>query len=820
MADYLNDNETPFLNDNKAPPVKSALSRKARDYRFKTLPILPLRNNVLFPGSVMPLALERPVAVQLIKNLMQEKNLIGIITQKISEIEENDSLFTIGTAARIVRLIKVSSDTYNVIIEGVVRFRVDSYVRFQPFILANVTRLEDKDETNLELNALSTCLRSASRDIIEVLPEIPTIAHRLLDCVTHPGHLSDIIGSSLDSTIEERQEILNTVSVAERMIKILEMINRQLEILNMAHRLYLHMRNEMDKVQKEYYLRQQLHAIKEELGDKEDNNYADMAELENRINLNALPEEVEKIARREMKRIQHMQPGQAEYSITNSYLDWLLEIPWNMSSKDNLDLNHAKNILNFDHYGLENIKKRIIEYLAVKKLKNTIRGPILCFVGPPGVGKTSLGRSIASALERKFYRISLGGVRDEAEIRGHRRTYVGALPGKIIKSIRKAGTNNPVILLDEVDKLGTSEFRGDPSSALLEVLDPEQNKAFEDHYLDVPFNLSNVLFISTANQIETIPNALYDRMEVIELSGYTLEEKISIAQKHLIPKQIKEHGIENKDISISKETISNLILSYTKEAGVRGLEREIATLCRAIAVDVSTSSIQSEQQDATVSTERIIASKDLETILGPVKFYNETAERTSVPGVATGLAWTTTGGELLFIEATKMEGKGALMLTGKLGDVMKESAQIALSWIKSHLSEIELLANIDKNFPEKTDIHIHFPAGAIPKDGPSAGIAIVSSVISLLTNKCTRSDSAMTGEITLRGLVLPVGGIKEKVLAAHRAGIKNLIIPERNEKDLIDIPSDIKSDLNFVFVKKIEEVLSFMLDLKMNNIIL
>lgn len=515
-----------------------------------------------------------------------------------------------------------------------------------------------------------------------------------------------------------------------------------------------------------------------------------------------------------------MQPGQAEYSITNSYLDWLLEIPWNMSSKDNLDLNHAKNILNFDHYGLENIKKRIIEYLAVKKLKNTIRGPILCFVGPPGVGKTSLGRSIASALERKFYRISLGGVRDEAEIRGHRRTYVGALPGKIIKSIRKAGTNNPVILLDEVDKLGTSEFRGDPSSALLEVLDPEQNKAFEDHYLDVPFNLSNVLFISTANQIETIPNALYDRMEVIELSGYTLEEKISIAQKHLIPKQIKEHGIENKDISISKETISNLILSYTKEAGVRGLEREIAALCRAIAVDVSTSSIQSEQQDATVSTERIITSKDLETILGPVKFYNETAERTSVPGVATGLAWTTTGGELLFIEATKMEGKGALMLTGKLGDVMKESAQIALSWIKSHLSEIELLANIDKNFPEKTDIHIHFPAGAIPKDGPSAGIAIVSSVISLLTNKCTRSDSAMTGEITLRGLVLPVGGIKEKVLAAHRAGIKNLIIPERNEKDLIDIPSDIKSDLNFVFVKKIEEVLSFMLDLKMNNIVL
>ncbi|MDA0713509.1 MAG: endopeptidase La, partial [bacterium] len=594
------------------------------------------------------------------------------------------------------------------------------------------------------------------------------------------------------------------IHLKKRLIKVLELLNRQFEVLKLSNKINSQVKGEMSKTQREYYLRQQLKAIKEELGDKEDDE-GGLEELEKKLKAANLTEDGDKAAKRELRRMRNMQPSQAEYTVARTYLDWLAELPWNKLSKDKLDLVHAQETLDADHYGLDKIKRRIVEYLAVRKLKADMKGPILCFLGPPGVGKTSLGRSIANTLGRKFHRISLGGVRDEAEIRGHRRTYIGALPGRIIQGMKKAGTSNPVFLLDEIDKLG-HDFRGDPSSALLEVLDPEQNNTFSDHYLDIPFDLSRVLFIATANQGEPIPPALRDRMEIIDVPGYTYEEKLNIAKQHLIPKQIAEHGISNEQIEIPDETILKIATGFTREAGVRNLEREIAAVCRSVAVDVA----KHEKKDKTV-TKEIITPKRLVKILGQEKYYNETAERTSVPGVATGLAWTASGGDLLFIEATRMGGKGSLILTGQLGDVMKESAQTAMSWIRSRSTDFGLAEKIDDHFLEKTDIHLHFPAGAIPKDGPSAGVTIISALISLLTGKCTKPNTAMTGEVTLRGLVLPVGGIKEKVLAAHRAGIKNIVMPARNEKDLLDIPANVRKEINFIFAKKIEDVLEAVL---------
>lgn len=765
------------------------------------LPILPLRNSVFFPGAVMPLTIGRAKTIKLIEEATQENSLLGIITQRAPEIDDPaaEDMYAIGTVARIIKLARSGKDGFNIVVEGVCRFRVDEFTQHDPFFCGHVTMLPDEGINDVEVDALARNLRNTAREVIDLLPEIPVMAKQLLDSITTPGHLADLITANIDATIEEKQEILEAALLKQRLNKVLELLNRQYEVLKLSNKINTQVKGEMSKTQREYYLRQQLKAIREELGDKEDDETG-LEELEKRLKNNNLPEEADKAAKRELKRMRNMQPSQAEYTVARTYLDWLAELPWGRISIDNLDLQNAKAHLDADHYGLDKIKKRIVEYLAVRKLKADMKGPILCFLGPPGVGKTSLGRSIANALDRKFHRISLGGVRDEAEIRGHRRTYIGALPGRIIQGMKKAGTSNPVFLLDEIDKLG-HDFRGDPSSALLEVLDPEQNSSFSDHYLDVHYDLSKVLFIATANQAETIPAPLRDRMEIIELPGYTYEEKLSIAKEHLIPKQVAEHGITPDQISISDETLMRIANAYTREAGVRNLEREIASVCRYVAVEVANAA-----KDAPVK-KRVVIINMLEKILGAEKYYNETAERTAVPGVATGLAWTASGGDLLFIEATRMGGKGSMILTGQLGDVMKESAQTAMSWIRSRATDFGLAERLDEHFLERTDVHVHFPAGAIPKDGPSAGVTIITALVSLLTGRCTRPDTAMTGEVTLRGLVLPVGGIKEKVLAAHRAGIKHIILPARNEKDLQDIPANVRKEIHFIFAKKIDDVL-------------
>lgn len=770
------------------------------------LPILPLRNSVFFPDAVMPLTIGRTKTIRLIEEATLAKSLLGIVTQRSPEIDDPDSkdLYQIGTAARIIKLARTGKDGFNIVVEGVRRFSIDEFSQTDPFFAARITPLEDEGLNDVEVEALALNLKNTAREVIDLLPEIPVTAKQLLDSITSAGHLADLITANIDATIEEKQEVLEAIHLKKRLIKVLELLNRQFEVLKLSNKINSQVKGEMSKTQREYYLRQQLKAIKEELGDKEDDE-GGLEELEKKLKAANLTEDGDKAAKRELRRMRNMQPSQAEYTVARTYLDWLADLPWSKVSKDKLDLVHAQETLDADHYGLEKIKKRIVEYLAVRKLKSDMKGPILCFLGPPGVGKTSLGRSIANTLGRKFHRISLGGVRDEAEIRGHRRTYIGALPGRIIQGMKKAGTSNPVFLLDEIDKLG-HDFRGDPSSALLEVLDPEQNNTFSDHYLDIPFDLSRVLFIATANQGEPIPPALRDRMEIIDVPGYTYEEKLNIAKQHLIPKQIKEHGISEQQIEIPDETILKLATGYTREAGVRNLEREIAAVCRSVAVDVA----KLDKKDKTV-TKEIITPKRLVKILGQEKYYNETAERTAVPGVATGLAWTASGGDLLFIEATRMGGKGSLILTGQLGDVMKESAQTAMSWIRSRSTDFGLAEKIDDHFLERTDIHLHFPAGAIPKDGPSAGVTIISALISLLTGRCTKPDTAMTGEVTLRGLVLPVGGIKEKVLAAHRAGIKNIVMPARNEKDLLDIPANVRKEINFIFAKKIEDVLEAVL---------
>lgn len=768
------------------------------------LPILPLRNSVFFPSAVMPLTIGRAKTIRLIEEATKEKSLLGIITQQAAEIDDPNSedLYQIGTVARIIKLARAGKDGFNIVVEGICRFKVEEYTQVEPFFTAKISPLVDEGTNDVEVEALSLNLRNTAREVIDLLPEIPVMAKQILDSITAPGVLADLITANIDATIEEKQDVLEAVLLKKRLVKVLELLNRQFEVLKLSNKINTQVKGEMSKTQREYYLRQQLKAIREELGDKDDDENG-LEELKKRLKDASLSEEADKAAKREIKRMSNMQPSQAEYTVARTYLDWLADLPWSKSTKDNLDLHNAKKILDNDHYGLERIKKRIIEYLAVRKLKDDMKGPILCFLGPPGVGKTSLGRSIANALERKFYRISLGGVRDEAEIRGHRRTYIGALPGRIVQGMKKAASNNPVFLLDEIDKLG-HDFRGDPSSALLEVLDPEQNNTFSDHYLDVPFDLSKVLFIATANEIDTIPAALRDRMEVIELAGYTFEEKINIAKEYLVPKQMKAHGINSAHIDIPDETLMFLAFGYTREAGVRNLEREVAAVCRYVAVLVAKFSQEYSLEDFT----KIIITKDLlQKILGPERFYNETLERTSVPGVATGLAWTAAGGDLLFIEATKMTGKGSLTLTGKLGDVMKESAHTALSFVRSKALELSLVDDAQENFLDKVDVHVHFPAGAIPKDGPSAGITIITALVSLFSGRKAKPNLAMTGEVTLRGLVLPVGGIKEKVLAAHRAGVKQVLLPLRNQKDLDEIPQNVKDDIKFTFVKNVDEVL-------------
>ena len=763
------------------------------------LPILPLRNSVLFPNSIIPIDVGRKKSVKLVEEaIAKEKPIIGIVTQRDARVEEPGpaDLYTVGCAARILKVIKLAKDSFSVILQGVSRVRLLELAAQDPYMTAKIQVLPDQPGSSAELDALVINVKDVAKRVIKLMPELPKEASALLDSVSEPGQLADLITSNLDVQVDEKQEILEIFDLKARLRRVLQFLSRQHEVLKVREKINTQVQEEMGRNQREYVLRQQLKAIKEELGEIDESG-GDLDDFREKIATAKLPADSEKVALKQLERLKVMQPSSAEYTVTRTYLEWLVELPWSIVTEDKLDIPAARDILNADHYDLEKVKKRILEYLAVRKLKTDKKGPILCLVGPPGVGKTSLGKSIARALGRKFMRISLGGVRDEAEIRGHRRTYVGSLPGRIIQGMKKVGSNNPVFMLDEIDKLG-HDFRGDPAAALLEVLDPEQNHAFSDHYLEVPFDLSKVMFIATANIMDPIPPALCDRLEVLEIPGYTREEKLNIAKQFLIKKQVEEHGLSDARLEFEDPAVGEIIDSYTREAGVRNLEREAANVIRAVAVLVA---------EGKAKEKEIVTLARIPDFLGPQRFLPEVAERTAEAGVATGLAWTPVGGDILFIEATRMNGKGNLVLTGQLGDVMKESAQAALSFIRAHSRWLGL----DDGFLERTDIHLHIPAGAIPKDGPSAGVTMFAAMVSLLTNKPVRSDVAMTGEITLRGLILPVGGIKEKFLAAHRAGIKRVIMPERNRKDVIDIPEQPRKELEIIHVKRMDELLPLVL---------
>jgi ATP-dependent Lon protease len=764
------------------------------------LPILPLRGTVLFPELILPIMVGRKKSVKLIDEAMEGDRIIGVVTQHSSEVEEPDAseLYSIGVAAHVVRMVREMDGTQRVIVQGLERIRILRFVQEDPYLIAEVKVLADEEVKGVEIDALVMNLKNLFQRAVELAPHLTVELKNMVLNIKDPGILADIIASNLNINPSEKQEVLEVEKAKDRLNKVHILLAREVQVLELGDKIQSQVKEDIDKTQREYYLREQMKAIKKELGEIDEHG-AELKELKDKVENAGMPDEARKAAEKELDRLSKMPPASAEYTVARTYLDWLVELPWAKSTDDNLAIDHAHKILEEDHYDLQKVKKRILEYLAVRKLKKDMKGPILCFVGPPGVGKTSLGMSIARAMERKFTRISLGGVRDEAEIRGHRRTYVGALPGRIIQGVKKTGSNNPIFMLDEVDKIGT-DFRGDPSSALLEVLDPEQNFSFSDHYIDVPFDLSKVMFITTANVLEPIPPALKDRMEVLELPGYSDDEKLMIAKQHLLPKQLNEHGLSSDLLEFKDEAILAIINSYTREAGVRNLEREIAAICRAVAKEVA----EGKQEKVTVQTDK---TDMLHRFLGPVKFFPEVAERTSNPGVATGLAWTPTGGDIIFVEATKMTGEKGLSLTGQLGEVMKESAQAALSYIRSKAKDL----GIEENFYQKNDIHIHVPAGAIPKDGPSAGIAMFIALTSLLTDKPVRNDVAMTGEITLRGLILPVGGIKEKVLAGKRAGIKTIIMPQKNEKDLEELSEHIKEGMEFRFVQRMDEVVKIAL---------
>ena len=759
----------------------------------ETLPIMPLRNTVVFPHQVIPLAVGREKSLNLLKYLEEETKMIGLVSQKDGNIEEpkQEDLFEWGTAAMILKKFKMPDGSEQLIVQGMYRFKVLQYTQFEPHFEATVLPAQEVVTENVEVEALVNNTKMLFQKIVDLSPYL-TGEHRVLVLNTEdPGKLTDVVASQVNFSVNEKQEILEVTDIKKRLEKVHYLLNKELQVLELGSKIQNEVQGELNKTQRHYYLREQLKAIKKELGEFEDEG-SEIEDLREKLANIKMPAEVHKVAEKELNRLARMSPMASEYTVSRTYLDWLLEMPWNKKTRDRLDVKKAEQILEEDHYGLEKVKKRILEYLAIRQLKSDMKGPILCFVGPPGVGKTSLGRSIARALGRKFSRMSLGGVRDEAEIRGHRRTYVGALPGRIIQEIKKLNSANPLIMLDEIDKLGM-DFRGDPSSALLEVLDPEQNFTFTDHYLEVPFDLSKVMFIATANIQDPIPPALRDRMEIIEINGYTEEEKLQIAERYLVPKQLEAHGISKDQLFISTKAIQRIIQQYTREAGVRNLEREIASIVRGVAKEIVENKIKARKISAGV----------IEKYLGPEKFYSEIAERTSRPGVSTGLAWTPVGGDILFIEASKMKGKGELNLTGKLGEVMKESATAARSYLRANSETFR----IDPEFYEKYDVHIHVPAGAVPKDGPSAGITIFTALYSLFTDKCIKNNLAMTGEITLRGMVLPVGGIKEKVLAAKRAGIKTIILPAKNRKDLEEIPKKNTKDLTFHFVNHVDEVI-------------
>jgi ATP-dependent Lon protease len=791
------------MSDKKAPPT-SPRSPDEEVIQFgDELPVLPIRNAVLFPGAVAPFDVGREKSVALVEDVDNLPSpVIAIFAQRDPSTDDPgaDDLHGVGCAARVLKALKHSSGNYSLILQGLTRIKLEAVTQSGPYLKAKIRRVDETGLADDEAEALSMSLRDIAKQVLQLMPELPREAGSLVDSISAPGALADLVAHNLDAPVEEKAQLLETVDVKERIRKVLRLLTRQLEILKMRDRINSQIKEEMGKNQREYVLRQQLKAIKEELGE-DDGDQGDLDGLEDRVAKANLPTEAEGVAKKQIKRLRNMQVGSAEYTVVRTYLDWILDVPWSAQTPDNMEIAAVRKVLDDDHYGLEKVKKRILEYLAVRKLKKDKKGPILCLIGPPGVGKTSLGRSIARALGRKFHRISLGGVHDEAAIRGHRRTYVGALPGQIIQGMKKATTINPIFMMDEVDKLG-HDFRGDPSSALLEVLDPEQNYSFSDHYLEIPYDLSNVMFIATANQGDTIPPPLRDRMEILEIPGYTRREKLAIARRHLVPKQIDEHGITKEQLEITDAAVEIIIESYTREAGVRTLERQIASVIRGVAVKIA---------EGDLAPRKIETEEHLREFLGAAKFTSEVAERTEEAGVATGLAWTSVGGEILFIEATRMYGTGKLQLTGQLGDVMKESAQAALSYVRAGAERY----GVPRDFLDKSDIHIHIPAGSMPKDGPSAGVTMFTALVSMLTGVRVRHDVAMTGEITLRGRVLPIGGLKEKVLAAHRAGIKRVIVPERNKPDLDEVPSEVKNDLEFVFVSKMDQVLEAALEEKL-----
>ena len=772
---------------------------QSRSIPDDALIIVPMRSTVLFPQNVSPLVIGRKNSIAAVQQAVRSEKPIGLVMQLRDQDEDPgaDGLHVVGTLAEILRYLTAPDGSHHVVCQGLHRFRVKEFLPGYPFLVARIDLYEEPEVSSKDIEARVITLKQKALDVLMQTQQAPNELVNAIQSITSPTMLADLIASYLISKPEEKQEVLVLFTIQERIDKLLELLNYRLEVLKLSNKISEKTQETMGQRQREFVLREQMKAIQKELGEGE-GNIAEIEELSNAITAAKMPEEVEKQARKELGRLQRMPDASGEYSMIRTYIDWLTELPWSIASAGVIDIAKAREILNEDHYGLDKIKQRILEFLAVRKLNPNGKSPILCFVGPPGVGKTSLGRSIARATGREFIRTSLGGTHDEAEIRGHRRTYIGALPGNIIQSIRKAGTNNPVFMLDEMDKLGSSGFQGDPSSALLEVLDPEQNSSFRDNYLAVSFDLSHVMFIGTANVLDSIPMPLRDRMEVIELSGYTLDEKAQIARRYLVGRQLETNGLTAEQCAITDRAIETIIQDYTREAGCRNLEREIGSVFRRVAMRIAEGLVVNEQID----------SEQLPGILGAKKFDRDIAMRTSVPGVATGLAWTPVGGDILFIEAARVPGNGKLILTGQLGDVMKESAQAALSLVKSHAHELGL----NQEIFEKNDIHVHVPAGAIPKDGPSAGVAMFTALYSAFSERIVKSDVAMTGEISLRGLILPVGGIKEKVIAAARAGIKTVLLPARNQRDFDDIPEAVRNQLQFVWLEKVDDILKIAME--------
>jgi len=762
----------------------------------EALPILPLRETVTYPETLTPLAVGQERSIQLVNDVLGGNRMLVMVASRDSELERPGpaDLYKVGVAGFVARMIKIPDGSLRVLVQGMQRVRLRDYIAEDPYLVARIEPLPEVVREGPELEALARNVQRTFSEIVEQIPYLPEELQLAVTNIEDPSALAHLIAGSLRVPIEEKQQLLEEVDVGARLRHLSQILARELEVVQLGSQIQSQVQSEVDKGQREFLLRQQLKAIQEELGEG-DEQTAELTELQEKIEAAKLPEHARKAADRELGRLAKLPPAAAEHGVIRTYLEWLVELPWSVETEDNLDIGHAREVLDTDHYDLEKIKDRILEYLAVRKLNPDSRGPILCFVGPPGVGKTSLGRSIAKSLGRKFERISVGGVRDEAEIRGHRRTYIGAMPGTIIRALRDAGSRNPVFMIDEIDKMG-ADFRGDPASAMLEVLDPAQNDSFRDHYLDIEFDLSDVVFIATANILDTIPAPLFDRMETIELSGYTLEEKKQIARRYLVGRQIEANGLKPSQIEFSDAALTAIIEEYTREAGVRSLERLIGTVCRKVAREVAEGRSKGKVR---------VSGKKARELLGRRRVFTELRRRTKDPGVATGLAWTPTGGDVLFIEATAMPGSGKLTITGQLGEVMKESAQAALSWVRGHW--VKIAPELGENWFAEHDIHIHVPAGAVPKDGPSAGVAMTVALASLISGRPVRNDVAMTGEVTLTGQVLPIGGLKEKSLAAQRAGIKQVIVPDRNAGDVEEIPEHELGNLEFVFVDEVSKAL-------------